>query len=63
MVRVVWGKIRSQEDYEDTERVSAFDLGYSLIPVASRTSGVTSNLETQAMAARTVARAMVSRAS
>lgn len=25
MVRTVWGKIRSQEDYEDTERVSAFD--------------------------------------
>lgn len=63
MVRVVWGKIRSQEDYEDTERVSAFDLGYSLIPVASETSGVTSNLETPATVARTVARARVSRAS
>jgi hypothetical protein len=63
MVRVVWGKIRSQEDYEDTERVSAFDLGYSVIPVASGTSGVTSNLETPAMVARTVARARVSRAS
>lgn len=25
MVRSAWGKIRSQEDYEDTERVSAFD--------------------------------------
>jgi ketosteroid isomerase-like protein len=25
MVRTAWGKIRSQEDYEDTERVSAFD--------------------------------------
>ena len=25
MVRTSWGKIRSQEDYEDTERVSAFD--------------------------------------
>ena len=25
MVRTVWGKIRSQEDYEDTERVSALD--------------------------------------
>jgi ketosteroid isomerase-like protein len=25
MVRVVWGKIRSQEDYEDTERVSSLD--------------------------------------
>ncbi len=25
MVRTVWGKIRTQEDYEDTERVSAFD--------------------------------------
>ena len=24
-VRTAWGKIRSQEDYEDTERVSAFD--------------------------------------
>jgi hypothetical protein len=25
VVNTVWGKIRSQEDYEDTERVSAFD--------------------------------------
>jgi ketosteroid isomerase-like protein len=25
MVRTAWGKIRNQEDYEDTERVSAFD--------------------------------------
>jgi ketosteroid isomerase-like protein len=25
MVRVVWGKIRGQEDYEDTERVAALD--------------------------------------
>jgi ketosteroid isomerase-like protein len=25
MVRTAWGKISSQEDYEDTERVSAFD--------------------------------------
>lgn len=25
MVRTAWGKIRSQEDYEDTERVAAFD--------------------------------------
>jgi ketosteroid isomerase-like protein len=25
MVRSAWGKIRSQEDYEDTDRVSAFD--------------------------------------
>ncbi len=25
MVRTVWGKIRTQEDYEDTQRVSAFD--------------------------------------
>lgn len=25
MVRTSWGKIRSQEDYEDTERVAAFD--------------------------------------
>jgi len=25
MVRTVWGKIREQEDYEDTERVAAFD--------------------------------------
>ena len=25
MARVVWGKIRAQEDYEDTERVSTFD--------------------------------------
>jgi hypothetical protein len=24
MVRSAWGKIRSQEDYEDTERVSTF---------------------------------------
>ena len=24
-VRAVWGKIRSQEDYEDTERVAAYD--------------------------------------
>jgi ketosteroid isomerase-like protein len=35
MVRVVWGKIRSQEDYEDTERTSALDHGYSVVPVAS----------------------------
>jgi ketosteroid isomerase-like protein len=25
MVRSAWGKIRSEEDYEDTERVAAFD--------------------------------------
>ncbi len=25
MVRASWGRVRSQEDYEDTERVSAFD--------------------------------------
>lgn len=25
MVRTAWGRIRSQEDYEDTERVAAFD--------------------------------------
>jgi hypothetical protein len=25
IVRVVWGKIRSQEHYEDTERVSSLD--------------------------------------
>jgi ketosteroid isomerase-like protein len=25
MVRMAWGKVRDQEDYEDTERVSAFD--------------------------------------
>jgi hypothetical protein len=25
MARISWGKIRAQEDYEDTERVSAFD--------------------------------------
>jgi ketosteroid isomerase-like protein len=25
MVRVRWGKIRDQEDYEDTERVSTLD--------------------------------------
>lgn len=25
MATVAWGRIRSQEDYEDTERVSAFD--------------------------------------
>ena len=25
MVRAVWGKIRSQEDYEDTERVTEYD--------------------------------------
>jgi hypothetical protein len=25
MARIVWGKIRDQEDYEDTERVTAFD--------------------------------------
>ena len=25
MVRTSWGKIRSQEDYEDTDRVAAFD--------------------------------------
>ncbi|MDQ1462638.1 MAG: hypothetical protein QOI08_4122 [Actinomycetota bacterium] len=28
MVRTAWGKIRSQEDYEDTERVSAFDASH-----------------------------------
>jgi hypothetical protein len=28
MVRTAWGKIRSQEDYEDTERVSAFDTSH-----------------------------------
>jgi ketosteroid isomerase-like protein len=39
MVRVAWGKIRSQEDYEDTERVSALDLGYSTIPVPSPQRG------------------------
>jgi ketosteroid isomerase-like protein len=31
MVRTAWGKIRSQEDYEDTERVSAFDAGHRTI--------------------------------
>ena len=25
MARIVWGKIRAQEDYEDTERVATFD--------------------------------------
>ena len=25
MVRTSWGKVREQEDYEDTERVAAFD--------------------------------------
>jgi len=25
VVQTVWGKIRNQEDYEDTERVSALD--------------------------------------
>ena len=25
VVRTVWGRIREQEDYEDTERVAAFD--------------------------------------
>jgi ketosteroid isomerase-like protein len=42
MVRVAWGKIRSQEDYEDTERVSALDRGFSVVPVpvgASATKG------------------------
>jgi ketosteroid isomerase-like protein len=39
MVRVVWGKIRSQEDYEDTERTSALDLGYSLMPVPRGNEG------------------------
>jgi ketosteroid isomerase-like protein len=34
MVRVVWGKIRTQEDYEDTERVAALDRGYSAVPIA-----------------------------
>lgn len=29
MVRTAWGKIRSQEDYEDTERVSAFDKAHA----------------------------------
>jgi hypothetical protein len=28
MVRTAWGKIRSQEDYEDTERMSAFDASH-----------------------------------
>ena len=31
MVRTAWGKIRSQEDYEDTERVSAFDASHPTI--------------------------------
>jgi ketosteroid isomerase-like protein len=39
MVRVVWGKIRSQEDYEDTERTSALDLGYSVMPVPRGNEG------------------------
>lgn len=33
MVRVAWGKIQSQEDYEDTERAAALDRGYSVMPV------------------------------
>ncbi len=30
-VHTVWGRIRSQEDYEDTERVAAYDL--TLVPL------------------------------
>lgn len=29
-VRSSWGRIRSEEDYEDTERVSAFDARYPI---------------------------------
>jgi ketosteroid isomerase-like protein len=48
MVRVVWGKIRSQEDYEDTERVSALDHGYSVVPVASSATSVEAPMVTAA---------------
>lgn len=32
MVRGAWGKISTQEDYEDTERTAALDRGYSAVP-------------------------------
>ena len=35
MVRTVWGKIRSQEDYEDTERVTAHDALVATTPSSS----------------------------
>jgi ketosteroid isomerase-like protein len=50
MVRVVWGKIQSQEDYEDTERTSALDLGYSLMPVPIGSTGATNGAESPALA-------------
>jgi ketosteroid isomerase-like protein len=35
MVRMAWGKVRDQEDYEDSERVSAFDRAQqSSLPAA-----------------------------
>ena len=30
-VNTAWGKVRSQEDYEDTERVAAFDVDLSRV--------------------------------
>ena len=33
-VNTAWGKIRAQEDYEDTERVAAFDAASA--PAAAR---------------------------
>jgi ketosteroid isomerase-like protein len=35
VVRMAWGRIRSQENYEDTERVSSLERGYSVVPVGS----------------------------
>jgi ketosteroid isomerase-like protein len=36
MVRSSWGKIRSQEDYEDTERASAFYRAHPDVAAAAR---------------------------
>jgi ketosteroid isomerase-like protein len=50
MVRVAWGKIRCQEDYEDTERTSALDLGYSVRPVPRGSAGAPTDLDAPALA-------------
>jgi ketosteroid isomerase-like protein len=39
MVRTAWGRIRSQEDYEDTERVSAFDASHPEVIPADASDG------------------------
>src|SRR5262249_31756717 len=50
MVRIAWGKIRSQEDYEDTSRVSAFELGYSVVPRRSESGGAVAVRDERALA-------------